>query len=184
MMIKILIALAVVIVLFIIVVATRPSAFQVTRSATIAAPPEVVFLQVNDLRLWEAWSPWAKIDPNAKNTFIGPPAGMGAAMAWSGNNKVGEGRMTITESRPHELVRFRLEFLRPFKAVSDTEFAFRPEGNSTVVTWTMFGKNNFIGKAMSLFMDCDKMVGGQFEQGLAQMNSVVAAAGKSRTTAA
>src|SRR5713226_7353069 len=172
----ILIALAVIVVLFVIIVAMQPADFRITRSAAIAAPPEAVFAQVNDLHNWEAWSPWAKLDPAAKSTYDGPAAGVGAAFAWSGNNKIGEGRMTITESRPNELVRFKLDFLKPLKGTNTAEFTFKPEGNQTAVTWSMYGKNKFLSKAVGLFMNCDKMVGGQFEQGLAQMNSVTEAA--------
>jgi len=172
----ILIALAVIVVVFVAIVAVQPSDFRITQSATIAAPPEVVFAQVNDLHNWEAWSPWAKLDPAAKSAYEGPAAGVGAAFAWSGNNKIGEGRMTIIESRPNELVQFKLDFLKPFKATNTAEFTFKPEGNQTAVTWSMYGKNSFIGKAVGLFINCDKMVGGQFEQGLAQMKSVAEAA--------
>ena len=112
------------------------------------------------------------MDPNAKEVHEGPAAGAGAKMSWSGNNKVGEGSMTITESRPNDFVRFRLEFLKPFAATNTAEFTFKPQGNQTVVTWSMFGHNNFMGKAMGLIMNCDKMVGGQFEKGLAQLKSV------------
>ena len=179
MILPIFIGLAVVIGLFIIVAALRPSDFSVTRSAAIAAPPEQVFPQVNELRNWEAWNPWGKLDPNCKMTYAGPPAGVGASYAWAGNNKIGEGRNTITESRPNEFVRFRLEFARPMKATNAAEFTFRPEGDGTVVTWTMSGKHNFIGKAFGLIVNCDKMLGSQFEKGLAQMRSLVeAAAGK------
>ena len=179
MLIKILIALAVIIVVLVVVIATRPAVFRVTRKATIAAPALVVFNQVNDFHKWEAWSPWAKLDPAARNTFEGPQAGVGAGFRWAGNSKVGEGSMTITESRPSELIRIDLQFLKPFKASNITEFTFRPEGGQTAVTWTMTGKNNFFSKAFTLFMDCDKMVGGQFEQGLAQMRAVAEALAKS-----
>ena len=113
MIIKILIGLAVVIIGFIIFVALRPSTFRISRSAVIGAPPNMVFSQVNDLHNWEAWSPWAKMDPQAKSTYGGPAAGVGATFTWSGNNNIGEGRMTITESQPNELVRFRLNFVAP-----------------------------------------------------------------------
>jgi hypothetical protein len=167
----ILIALAAVIALFIIFVATRPSDFRVTRAARIAAPAEVVFANVNDLHKWDAWSPWAKLDPNAKNTFGGPESGPGASMSWSGNKKVGAGRMTITDCRPSEVIHLKLEFFRPFKATNITEFTFKPEGGQTQVTWSMSGKNNFMAKAFHLIMDCDKMVGGDFEKGLANLNA-------------
>ena len=168
----ILIAVPLIVVVFCIIVATRPSDFHVARSATIAAPPEAVFPHVNELKKWDTWSPWAKLDPNAKSTFEGPDAGVGAIMSWAGNNEVGEGKMTITESRPNELVRFKLEFYKPLAGVCTAEFSFKPEGDQTSVTWSMEGKNNFVAKAVSLFMDCDEMVGGQFEQGLANMKSI------------
>jgi hypothetical protein len=168
----ILIVLAVIVVLFLILVTLQPADFRITRSATIAASPEAVFAQVNDLHNWEAWSPWAKLDPNAKSTFEGPASGTGAVMSWLGNNKVGEGRMTITESRPSEWIGFKLEFFKPMKATNAAEFTFKPSGDQTLVTWTMSGKNNFIGKAFSLILNCDKMIGGQFEKGLAQLKSL------------
>ena len=168
----IIIAVAAIVVLFAIFVSTRPTDFRVTRTGRISAPPEVVFENVNDLHKWEAWSPWAKLDPNAKNTFAGPTAGPGSSMEWNGNNKVGAGRMTIVDSRPGDRIQIKLEFFKPFKATNTAEFAFKSEGGQTSVIWTMSGKNNFMGKAFSLFMNCDKMIGSQFEQGLVNLNSV------------
>ncbi len=175
---KILLGLAAVIVVLLIVIVTRPEDFRLTRSATMAAPPNVVFDQVNDFHKWDAWSPWAKLDPNCKVTFDGPASGKGAGFAWAGNNEVGEGRQTIVESRPGELVRIKLEFLKPFAANNDVEFTFKPEGAGTKVTWVMSGKNNFIGKAFSLVMDCETMLGPTFEKGLASMKAVVEAPAK------
>jgi uncharacterized protein YndB with AHSA1/START domain len=169
---KILIAVAVIIVVFVVVVALQPADFSVTRAATIAAPPETVFAQVNDFQKWKAWSPWEKKDPDMQRTYSGEPSGEGAVYAWSGNSEVGEGNMTITESRPNELVRLKLEFIKPMAAISDTEFRFKPEDDGTQVTWTMSGKNGFMGKMICLFMNMDKMVGGDFENGLASMKQV------------
>jgi hypothetical protein len=152
----------------------RPADFRVVRSATIPAPAAVVFEQVNNLHKFQDWSPWAKIDPQCKVTFEGPPAGSGASFAWAGNRQVGEGRMTVIESRPSELVRFRLEFLKPFKATNTAEFDFNSADNQTEVTWSMYGKKNFMFKAVGLFMDTDKMVGPDFEKGLANLKTVVA----------
>jgi len=171
-MLPILLALAFVALIFIIVITGRPGEFTVSRSTKISAPPEKVFPHVNDLHQWEAWSPWAKLDPTAKNTFSGAAAGTGAAMAWDGNRKVGAGKMTITDSRPGELVRFRLDFAKPMQATNTAEFRFRTEDRQTVVTWNMAGKNNFMGKIFGLFMDCDKMIGAQFETGLASLKSL------------
>jgi uncharacterized protein YndB with AHSA1/START domain len=182
MLIKILIGVAAAVVLVVGVlaalVAMQPSEFRIERSATIAAPAPAVFAQVNDFHNWEAWSPWAKLDPAAKNSFEGAPAGKGAAFSWAGNSKVGEGRMTITESRPSELVRIKLEFLKPFEATNTAEFTFKPEGERTAVTWSMYGHNNFIGRAIGLFVNMDKALGGEFEKGLASMKSVAEASAK------
>jgi hypothetical protein len=179
MLIKILIGLAVVIAIFLLVVAFQPSEFRVTRSASIPVPAPVVFEQVNDLHKWQAWSPWAKMDPASKIAFEGPPAGVGASFSWAGNDKVGEGRMTIIDSRPNVLVRFKLEFKKPFEGTNYADFAFQSnDGQPTTVTWTMTGENNFIFKAMSLFMNCDKMVGDQFEAGLKNLTEVSEAAAK------
>ena len=178
MIIKILIAIAVIVVVFAIIVALQPSEFRIVRSATISAPAPTIFAQVNDFHKWEAWSPWAKLDPAAKATYEGPSAGTGAVFRWAGNKEVGEGSMTITESRPSDLIRIKLEFLKPFAATNAAEFTFRPDGNQTTVTWSMEGKNNFIARAVCLFMNMEKMVGGQFEKGLAQMKSVAEAAPK------
>lgn len=162
-----------------LLVALRPGEFRVVRSATIAAPPADVFAQVNDFHNWEAWSPWAKLDPAAKNSFDGPSSGTGAVFSWDGNKDVGAGRMAITESRPHELVRIKLDFVRPFESTCTTEYTLKPEGNGTAITWSMFGVNDYFSKAFCMFMDMDKMVGKDFEKGLAQMKAVTEAkAGK------
>ena len=171
-MLPILLALAFIALIFIIVITGRPDEFTVTRAENISAPPEKIFPHVNDLHKWEAWSPWAKLDPNAKYTFSGADAGTGAAMAWIGSKKVGAGKMTITESQPSGLIRFRLDFQKPMQASNTAEFTFRPEGGQTVVTWSMSGKNNFFFKAFGLFVNCDKMIGGDFERGLAGLKSV------------
>jgi uncharacterized protein YndB with AHSA1/START domain len=173
MVVKILIGVAVLIVVFVIIIAMRPSQFSISRSATMAAPPELVFEQVNDFHKWAAWSPWEKKDPAMKRTYDGPPAGIGSIYRWVGNKDVGEGGMTITESRPSDLIRIRLEFLKPMQATHQAEFTFRPKGEKTNVTWTMTGKHNFMGKAFCMFMNMDKLVGPDFEQGLAGMKSVV-----------
>ena len=172
---KILIAVAVIIVVLAVIVALQPSEFRVARSATISAPAPAVFAQVNDFHKWEAWNPWGKIDPAMKQSYEGAPAGTGAIYTWAGNNEVGEGRMTIIENRPSELIRVKLEFFKPFAATNTAEFTFKPEANQTVVTWSMFGENNFMAKAIHLFMNMDKMIGGQFEKGLASMKSIVEA---------
>lgn len=160
------------IVALVVVIALQPGPFSITRSTSIAAPPATVFAHVNDFHKWEAWSPWAKLDPAMKTTYDGPPSGKGAVYTWAGNSKVGEGRMTLTDSRPGERVGIQLEFLKPMAAVNQTEFLFKDDAGRTTVTWNMSGTNNFLGKAFALFMNMDKMVGADFEKGLAQLKAV------------
>ena len=169
---KILLLLIILIAVFGVVVAMQPDEFQVERTATIDAPASTVFEHVNNLRKWNEWSPWAKLDPNAKNSYEGPEAGENAAMHWSGNKDVGVGSMKITESRPSEYVKYKLDFLEPMEGKSTAEMTLIPEGNKTKVTWSMNGKHNYIQKAMCLVFNGQKMVGQQFEQGLSNLNTV------------
>jgi hypothetical protein len=169
---KLLIAVAVIVALLVAAIAMQPSEFRVTRTASIAAAPAEIFPLINDFHNWDRWSPWAKLDPNMKTTYAGAPAGVGAVYSWVGNSDVGEGRMTITESQPTEKVGLRLEFLKPFAATSTTEFTLKPGGNATKVEWTTYGPCDFMSKAFSLFMGgMDKMMGPDFEKGLAQMKA-------------
>ena len=174
-MLKLLLILVIIaVVVFAVIVSQQPDDFRIERSMTIAASPADIHAQINDLHKWNAWSPWAKMDPNSKVTFTGPNEGTNSAMRWeSDNNNVGVGTMTITESKPGELVRMRLDFEKPMTASNIADFTMTPEGDKTKVTWSMLGKNNFIAKAFSLVMNCDKMVGGMFEQGLASIKSIV-----------
>lgn len=165
----ILIGAAVLVALLAIVVSTRPDEFRVTRSAIISAPPSEVFPHVNDFHLWQAWSPWSKRDPHCEIAYDGPATGEGAKFSWKGNKEVGEGRMLIIESTPHKMIAIRLDFLKPFRATNTAEFEFEPVSGGTKVTWSMFGKNNFMGKLFGMIVDCDKMVGKDFEEGLANL---------------
>jgi uncharacterized protein YndB with AHSA1/START domain len=162
--------LAVVAVLL-LVIATRPAHFRIERSAQISAPPAVVFSLVNDFRQWPKWSPWEKVDPAMKKTFDGPATGQGASYAWAGNSKAGEGRMTILESKPSEEVSIQLEFVKPFAATNRATFTMSPSAQGTEVHWIMEGDNGFAAKAFSLFMNMDKIVGKDFEEGLANLSS-------------
>ena len=172
---KILIVLVLVVAVFAVVVAMQPSAFTISRSTTIAAAPAEVFPQINELKNWSAWSPWEKLDPNMRRTFEGPAAGKGAVYKWSGNDQVGEGRMTIVESEPAKEIRIKLDFIKPFESTADTLVGFAPAGPGTTVTWTMKGRNdNFIAKAACLVMGGpERMIGPDFEKGLAQMKAVI-----------
>jgi hypothetical protein len=173
MLIPILIGVAAVIALLAVVIALQPSTFRISRSVRIAAPTLAVFGQVNDFRNWPAWSPWERLDPLMKRSYEGPASGTGAVYSWVGNKQVGEGRCTITESRPHELIRQKLEFFKPFKGTNDVEFTFKPDGAGCNATWMMTGDKNFMFKAMGLVMSMDKMCGDQFDKGLANLKSVV-----------
>jgi hypothetical protein len=172
-------AVAVIVILLLIVAATRPGEFHVERSAALAASPMALFDNVNNHHKFVVWNPFMKLDPNVKNTFSGPESGVGAVCSWDGNSKVGAGACTIVESKPGELVRCRMDWKRPMEGVATADFTFKPEGDKTVVTWAMYGTNNFVGKVVSLFMDCDKMVGPQFEQGLTDLGKLAAASAPS-----
>lgn len=165
--------LAAIFVVLLIVIAMQPGEFRIARSITIAAPPEAVFEHINDLHKWQAWSPWAKKDPNAKATFEGPETGKGSKFHWAGNDQVGEGSMTISESVPAERVKFLLEFKKPFEDTSTAEFHLKPEGDKTTVTWSMYGEQQFIEKAFCLLMDMDAMLGADFNQGLTSLKGIV-----------
>ncbi len=171
---KILIAFIALIAIAVGVVALQPGTYRVERSKIMAAPPQVVFEQVNDFHHWEAWSPWAKLDPAAKNSFEGPDSGKGAIFRWAGNKDVGEGSMTILESRPNEFIRLQLDFIKPFKSTAMVEFRFEPHDAGSDVYWIMSGNKNFISKAVCMFSSMDKMVGGDFERGLANMEKAAA----------
>ena len=177
---RILLGVAVLLIAVVIFVAGRPSAYRITRTATIPAPAAEVFAQVNDFHKWEAWSPWAKLDPAMKTTYEGSSSGAGAIYSWTGNDQVGAGRMKIAESRTNELVRIDLEFIKPFASTSVTEFTFKPAGNQTELTWVMSGNNNFMARAFTLFVNMDKMIGADFEKGLAQLRTATETQAKSQ----
>jgi carbon monoxide dehydrogenase subunit G len=172
---KIAIALVLILAALAAFIATRPAEFRIARSRRLAAPPDVVHAYVNDFHQWPAWSPWEKLDPAMKREHSGAPAGPGAVYYWSGNDQVGEGRMTMTDSRPPQSVTIRLEFLKPWAATNTTQFDFTPSGAGTNVTWAMTGHNNFMAKAFSVFMDMDELVGPDFERGLSNLDAAVAA---------
>ncbi len=172
---KVLGALVVVVVLLVAFIATRPAEFRVERSASIGAPPDVVFARLADFGSWSAWSRWETLVPAMKRVVSGPPATIGHAYAWSGNDDVGEGRMTVTGLAPVERIAIRLEFLEPWKATNETVFTVAREGDGCRVTWTMSGTNGFLAKALGLVMNIDGMVGTDFEAGLRNLGEVAKA---------
>ena len=155
-----------------ILAVTKPDTFRVERSASIKAPPEKIFPLINDLHNWAAWSPWEKRDPAMKKTHSGTPSGKGAGYEWEGNSDVGAGRMEIIGSTPPSKVRIKLDFIKPFEGHNITAFVLKPEGDSTRVTWSMEGPAPFISKLMQVFVSMDRMVGTDFEEGLANMKAV------------
>ncbi len=152
--------------------ASKPDAFTVSRTALIAAPPEAIFPLIDDLHAQSAWSPFEK-DPNMKRTHGGAPRGKGAVYEWDGNRQVGAGRIAITDSVPSSKVILQLDMQQPFTAHNTVEFTLVRRGSDTSVTWTMRGRQPFMGKLMGLVMNCDKMVGGQFEEGLSKLKKLV-----------
>lgn len=169
---KILFVLVALVLIFVVVVALQPSEFHVERTVTVDAPASTVFGEVNDFHKWDAWSPWAKLDPNAKVTFEGPPAGEGTVMTWAGNSEVGVGKMTLVESEPEKLVNIRVDFEEPFEGSSGSKFVFAPDGDKTNVTWSMDDEHSFMEKAFCLVMNGKKMIGEQMDKGLANLKRV------------
>ena len=164
----ILLAVVVVVLTF---ASTRPNDFSVKRSIEINAPAETVFALINDFRQWPKWSPWEKLDPNLKRRLSGAEAGRGAVYEWEGNKQVGAGRMEILDSVPPSRIDIKLSFLKPFKAENRTVFTITPVGGNSHVLWEMTGSSNLMFKVMGLFMSMDKMVGGDFEKGLAAITA-------------
>ncbi len=164
--------IVIIVVLAAVVVAMQPSNFSVSRDILIDAARNDIFQHVNNLKKWERWSPWAKLDPDAKSEFEGAEEGIGALMRWDGNKDVGQGSMEIIESMPPEFIKFQLVFLKPMQGTSYATFRFDVENDKTRVTWTMTGHNNYIAKAVGLIMNCDKMIGGYFETGLKNLKTL------------
>lgn len=148
---------------------TKPDTFAVRREAVIKAPPEKIFALINDFQSWNRWSPWEKKDPAMKRTFSQSTSGKGAVYAWEGNSDVGQGRMEIAEVSPPSKVMINLDFVKPMEAHNIVEFTIEPSGEESRVTWVMSGNNNYVGKVFQVFIDMDKMVGKDFEAGLANL---------------
>jgi uncharacterized protein YndB with AHSA1/START domain len=165
----ILAVIAVAVIALLIYASTRPDSFRVQRSVTIKAPAEKIFPQLNDLRAQQAWSPWEAKDPAMKRTYGGEQIGKGAKYEWEGNKQVGHGRMEIVESTPPTKLVMKLDFITPFPANNMAEFILQPQGDSTVVTWAIYGPSPFMSKLMGVFMNIDTMIGKEFETGLAKL---------------
>jgi len=150
----------------------RPDGFHIERSTTIKAPPEKVFAAIDDFKGWAGWSPWEKKDPKMQRTHSGAASGKGAVYAWTGNKDVGQGRMEVVESTPPSRLVIKLDFIQPFEAHNTAEFTLKPQGDATEVTWAMHGPQPFMAKLMGLFFSMDKLVGSDFETGLANLKTL------------
>jgi uncharacterized protein YndB with AHSA1/START domain len=149
--------------------ASRPDSFRIERSTRIEAPPERVFMLLQDLRAWQSWSPWEGKDPALERTYSGAELGPGAVYEWSGNRAVGRGRMEVVEAHPPARLLIKLDFFAPFEAHNFAEFTLTPLGAATEITWSMYGPSPFMAKLMGLVFSMDKMVGKDFETGLANL---------------
>lgn len=152
--------------------ATKPDSFRVERTTSIKAPPEKIFSYIDDFHRWGAWSPFEKLDPAMRRRLGGAESGEGAVYEWEGNSQAGKGRMEIVESTPPSKVSIKLDFLKPFESHNTADFTLVPNGDSTRVTWAMYGPNVFLGKVMSVFVSMDDMIGKDFEAGLANLKTV------------
>jgi uncharacterized protein YndB with AHSA1/START domain len=166
------IALAILIAIVVVLAAMRPDTFRVQRSIDINAPADKIFPLINDYRNWGYWSPYEHVDPDMQRTFSGPPSGRGSVYEWRGNKNIGHGRMEILDTVPPSKVVIKLDFFSPFEAHNLAEFTMQPKGNTTNVTWAMHGPVPFMAKIIHMFMNMDRMVGGQFQQGLVSMKAV------------
>jgi uncharacterized protein YndB with AHSA1/START domain len=166
------IVLAVLIAGVLVFAATRPDSFRVQRTASIKAPPEKIFALIRDLKGWNAWSPYEKKDPAMKRTLSGAAAGKGAVYEWHGNKDVGKGRMEIADATPPTRVLIRLDFVEPFESHSTAEFSLQARGETTEVTWALYGPSPYLSKLMSVLFDMDKMIGNDFETGLASLKAI------------
>jgi len=172
MVVNILVVIGILIAVLLILAAMKPDTFRVQRTTSINAPPDRIFPLINDFHSWPSWSPWENLDPAMKRTHSGSPNGKGAVYEWEGNKKVGSGRMEIMESTPASKIVTKLDFLKPFEAHNTAEYTLTPKGGATDVSWVMHGPSPFFSKVMQVFVSMDKLVGKDFEKGLANLKSV------------
>ena len=170
---KLLLGVVVLIAAVLLLATRQPDTFSVERRIVVNAPPERVFAQINDFHAWEAWSPWAKLDPAMQVTYSGAAQGVGAVYEWRGNSDVGEGRMAIKSATAPSEVMIALDFLTPFESHNVTTFMLTPTESGTEVIWTMKGNAEYVTKLMTIFVSMDKMVGPDFSRGLEQLKAVV-----------
>jgi len=166
----VLIALIVLVAGVVLFAATRPDNFRVERLTQVSAPPEKILSFINDFHQWSVWSPYEKLDPAMKRTYEGQQAGKGAVYEWNGNSKAGQGRMEIVEAAATATV-IQLDFVKPFKAHNIARFTAQPRGDGTVLSWSMEGPASFMYKLFGLFINMDRLIGNDFESGLASLKT-------------
>ena len=152
--------------------ATKPDTFHVQRTAGIRAPTDKIFALINDLHGWGAWSPYEKKDPDMKRTYSGSHSGKGAVYEWDGDKNVGKGRMEIVDTSAPSKIVIKLDFIKPFEAHNIATFTMEPKGDATNVTWAIDGPCPYITKVMGVFINMDRMIGSDFEAGLANLKAV------------
>jgi len=166
------VVLAIAIAIILILAAAKPDRFRVQRATTVKAPPERIFPLINDFHQWATWSPYENKDPAMKRSYSGEASGKGAVYAWEGNKNVGSGRMEILDASAPSKIVIKLDFFTPFEGHNTAEFTMLPQGDATNVTWLMYGPLPFMGKIMHVFVNMDRMVGKDFEIGLANLKRV------------
>ena len=166
------VVLAIAIAIILILAAAKPDRFRVQRATTVKAPPERIFPLINDFHQWATWSPYENKDPAMKRSYSGTASGKGAVYAWEGNKNVGSGRMEILDASAPAKIVIKLDFFTPFEGHNTAEFTMLPQGDVTNVTWLMYGPLPFMGKIMHVFVNMDRMVGKDFEIGLANLKRV------------
>ena len=164
--------LAVAIAVVLLLALTKPNTFTVQRAISIKAPAEKIFPVINDFHQWVAWSPYENKDPAMKRTYSGAENGKGAVYAWDGNSNVGSGRMEILDTSVPSKIVIKLDFFKPFEGHNTAEFTMLPQGDATNLTWVMRGPAVFVSKVMQVFMNLDKMIGKDFEAGLANLKKL------------
>jgi hypothetical protein len=170
--IAILVVAIIAVIVVLILAAGKPDIFRIQRSTTSKASPDQFFPFINDFHNWSVWSPFEKLDPVMKKNFSGAAGGKGAVYEWEGNSKAGKGRMEIVESSPPGKVAIKLDFIKPFEGHNITEFTMTPKGDSTEIVWAMHGPCSFGMKIFHVFCNMDKMIGKDFEAGLANLKVV------------
>jgi uncharacterized protein YndB with AHSA1/START domain len=169
---KVLLGLVAAIALLLVFAATRPNSFRVERSITIKAAPDKVYGLLNDFHNFPSWSPWQDLDPAMKTTHSGAVSGQGAVYEWTGDSKVGAGRMEILKTQPNAQITVKLDFLQPFEAHNTAEYTLANSADGTTVTWAMYGPSPYVSKVMGIFVSMDSMIGKDFERGLAKLKTV------------